>query len=270
VGRSTRLNSGSSDDNKSTGYPSVFRGREGKLNVQIIQYLAQNGPSLIYSVAQHLTSVSETKIHYPTVNRRIHQLLQAKYLVRAGTKMTKAGVKGDLYALGLRGQFAALAGMPDWKSGYLSEPSPKEIRQLISTASVKVDSPFVLFNQVIQEGQKGESLVEKEFIPEIIKGVRSGFIDLDSSDENAISTGFASLIARRIISMMERSGQHGLRNGDVSRVVEIAMQALDKSVRLSNNEPPIGDAVVGTRNSAMPHWANELKVLLRLYSVKYE
>jgi DNA-binding Lrp family transcriptional regulator len=263
------LNPGSSDGNKGITYPSAFRGREGKLNVQIIRILAQKGPSIIYAIAQQLKAESETKIHYPTVNRRVHQLLRAGYIEKAGTKLTKAGANEYLYALALRGEFAALAGMPDWKGGYLSEPSPSEIRQLLSTASARKKSPFALLNQISQQDQDGADLVQNKLAPELVRGVRGGFIDLDATEEDTISTSFAKLVARTIIDLSGRNGSSPKPSAE-SKPLRMLMDALDKPTLLVENDTTEGPASLDHQDCASQHWAKELRVYLKLYSVKFE
>jgi hypothetical protein len=178
-------------------------------------------------------------------------------------------VQGGLYALGLRGEFAALAGLPDWKGGYSSEPSPNDVRLLISTASGRKKSPFALFYQIFQEGQDGTALVEKELIPEIVKSVRSGFINLDAPEEDAISTSFASLVARRMIGLLERNGSDA-RYGAASKPLKLLMDALYKTTHQFGNESGSAFGSANHHITASPHWANELKVFLKLYSVKLE
>jgi hypothetical protein len=195
--------------------------------------------------------------------------LRSGYLEKAGKKVTKAGAHEDLYALALRGEFAALAGMPDWKGGYSSELSPSEMRQLLSTGSSRKKSPLALLNQITQDGEDGADLVEKEFMPEIVKGIRTGIINLDASVEDAISTSFASLVARTMIALLDRNGS-GPKLRTTSKPLRILMDALDRSTQLTENHAARGVLNPDHRHAASPYWANELRVFLKLYSVKYE
>lgn len=244
-------------------YPSVFRGREGRTNAQILRYLALNGPSLIYSVAQYLSSVSDTRVHYPTVNRRMHELLRRGYLKMAGTRVTKAGMASDLYANTIRGEFAALAGIPDGSGGYSSEFSPQQLRQLLSASSQSAGSPLTLFHHLLQEGWHGSTLVEAELVPALIAGVRTGYISVDAPDETAISMGFASLVARRMTELLDEAGSSPASGNSPSRLLQVLMRTLDKTAG-----PPrqAGARTGSSATSQVPNWASELKVLLRLYS----
>jgi len=267
-------------------YPAILKGREGRMNGQIIRYLALNGPSLIYSVAKDLGSRSQTKVHYPTVNRRMHELVRRQYVEKAGTRITKAGIPADLYTTRTRGDFAALAGILDSSGKYTSEMSPKEIRQMIASASSREGSPFVLLLHILEEGQAGIDLVDRELVPEIIKGVRSGYLNLDAVDEEVICSSFSSLIARKITSLMNPSGGHqSTRSVGVYRAhVDILMRSIEKTIApshhlVANAKASHKDNVGLTsrlrkqESQLTPisgRWGSELKVFLRLHSVRFE
>jgi hypothetical protein len=173
--------------------------------------------------------------------------------------------------LGLRGELAALAGMPDWKGDYSSEPSPKEIRQLISTASNRKGSPFCLLDQIIKEGKIGQSFVEKELIPEMVKSVRTGFINIDSANEDAINSSFASLAARQVTSATQKNGQSKSANENRSVHVKMLMHALEETIRQpSIKRESKSSGGRDLQSDQTFRWASELKVFLRLYAVKFE
>lgn len=262
-------------------YPAILKGREGKMNGQIIRYLALSGPSLIYSVAQDLASRSETKVHYPTVNRRMHELVRRQYLEKAGTKLTKAGVPADMYATRLRGDFAALAGIPDSSGRYSMELSPKETLQLIRIASHREGSPFLLFNDIIEEGQNGLEFVDRDLLPEIINSVRNGYLNIDALDEAVICSALAALVARKVASLLDSTAKNK-QSGASDRYrekVKLLMRSLDKLVT-SPSKPvanggklqeqggdPVQSATLKSELTPVSlQWVNELKVFLKLYS----
>ena len=272
-------------NNNIGAYPAIIRGREGRMNGQIIRYLALNGPSLIYSVSQDLASRAETKVHYPTVNRRMHELVRRQYLEKAGTRITKAGIPADLYATRLRGDFAALTGIPDSSGKYASELSPKEIRQTITIAASREGSPFVLFKYILEEGQSGIALVDKELVPEIVNSVRNGYLNIDALDEGVICSAFASVIARKMTNLMTMSGRHqsGKSKETHRDQVDILMRSLEKTLArnrdsVSNTRMLRKDVTdpsrLPTQKSriapVMNQWGNELKVFLKLHSVRLD
>jgi hypothetical protein len=248
------------------------------MNGQIIRYLALNGPSLIYSVAKDLASLSQTKVHYPTVNRRMHELVCREYLQKAGTRTTKAGVPADLYATTIRGDFAALAGVLD-VDGENAAMSPKEVRQVIANASLIEGSPFVLLAHLLGEGQSATELVDKELVPEIVNCVRNGYLNLDALDEGVICSAFASLISRKlaaIIATLSRDHSAGSREKHRG-YVDILMRSLEKSMTSSLHKVDkarrLQDARVLQKLHLAPissQWGTELKVFLKLHSVRFE
>jgi hypothetical protein len=273
------LNSGS--NNTIGAYPTLLKGREGKLNAQIIRYLALNGPSLIYSVKQDLALRSETKVHYPTINRRMHELLRQQFVQKAGKRTTKAGLPADLYATRLRGDFAALIGIPDNLGQYTFELSPKEIRQLVTAASSRQGSPFILFKHIFEEGPKGVELIDKILAPEIINGVRNGYINIDAPDEEVICSAFASVISRKMTELMgvvarPESVKTTEKQPDQ---VEIFSKSLDKiklparhsdKNKLIPKEELSAESLTSSQSYLAPvsyQWVNELKIFLRLDSV---
>jgi len=270
-------------------FPAILRGREGRMNGYIIRYLTLNGPSLIFSVAKDLASKSQTRIHYPTVNRRMHDLERQSYLEKAGTRTTKAGIPADLYATSIRGDFAALAGMPE-SFGEDVELSPREIRQMIRSASSRGGSPFGLLQYILEEGPGAEGLVDKELVPEIIKGVRNGYLNLDALNDGVICSAFASLVARKVIDIVSSSGpdNSGRSKEKYRHYIDILMSALEKTVASSkhadrrDNANFRSDSIVAkddldqlkrAKSWLAPvsrQWGNELKVFLKLHSVRFD
>lgn len=247
------------------------------MNGQIIRHLALNGPSLIYSVAKDLASRSQTKVHYPTVNRRMHELVHREYLQKVGTRATKAGAPADLYATTLRGDFAALAGMPANEGGNVVM-SPKEIRQVIANASSREGSPFVLLAHMLGEGQSAAELVDKELIPEIVNGVRNGYLNLDAL-EGVICSAFASLISRKITAIISTPGRDNSAGSREKHrdYVDILLRSLEKTVASSVHKVDKARRLQKghdlQKSQLVPvsrQWGSELKVFLKLHSVKLE
>lgn len=242
------------------------------MNGQIIRYLALSGPSLIYSVAKDLASRSQTKVHYPTVNRRMHELERRQYVQKAGTRTTKAGTPADLYATTIRGDFAALAGMPDTYGQNLVELSPKEIRQIIACASFREGSPFVLLASMLEEDQNAADLVNKELVPEIITRVRDGYLNLDALDDGVICTAFASIIARKVTDMISASRERSSRAKETHRdyVVDIMMRSLEKTTVSFVHKVDKAKEQNLQLTPISRQWCNELKVFLKLHSVRFD
>jgi hypothetical protein len=238
------------------------------MNGQIIRYLALNGSSLIYSVAKDLASRSQNKVHYPTVNRRIHELVRREYIEKAGTRTTKAGIAADLYTTTIRGDFAALAGILD-SNGKNVEMSPKEIRQVIANASLRKGSPFALLGDLLEEGQTAVNLVDEELVPEIIRGVRSGYLNLDALDTGVICSIFSSLVARTVTSISSSSG----RSKETESYYKILIRSLEKMMASAHGKgKELQEDKVQQKLQLTPiasQWGNELKVFLRLHSVRF-
>jgi hypothetical protein len=265
--------SGLSDKNVGA-LPAILRGREGRMNGQIIRYLALNGPSLIYSVAQDLASRSETKVHYPTVNRRMHELERKQFAEKAGTRMTKAGIPADLYATRLRGDFAAMAGIPDSSGNYTLDLSPKEIRQIVSLASARKGSPFALLMHMLEDGQNGIDLVDKELMPEIIGSVRNGSLNVDALDEGVICSHFALLVARKMTNLLSTPNRKNRSSLERRDQIDILVRTVEKILSPQSRSSKKGIRNVDMTSSqkvqltpVAPGWANELMPFLKLNSV---
>lgn len=248
------------------------------MNGQIIRYLALNGPLLIYSIAKDLASRSQTKVHYPTVNRRVHELLRRDYLQKAGTRMTKAGVPADLYSTTIRGDFAALAGMRD-DDGEHKTMSPKELCQVITIASHREGSPFLLLAYIRRDSQSGVELVDKELMPEIVNGVRNGYLNLEALDEGVVSSAFASLVSRKITAVMANLGQdRSAASREKHRgYIDILMRSLEKTMDPAGHKVGKASGVQEDRTSGelqikpvSTKWGTELKVFLKLHSVMFD
>jgi uncharacterized protein YsxB (DUF464 family) len=259
-------------------YLAIFRGKEGRMNAQIIRYLALNGPSLIYSVAKDLANQSETKVHYPTVNRRMHDLLAKQYVQKVGRRTTKAGAPADLYATTIRGDFAAIAGIPDASGEFKGELSPKEMRQLISTASAREGSPFALIQHILEDGQAGAELVDKELLPEIISCIRDGYLNLNALNDDVICSAFSSLVARRITAIRSSYAQdHNISKETLQNYFDVLMRSLEKTISPQSdahgmaieNEGQSTGAEQGDQEKMPPvsrRWATDLRVFLKLPS----
>ena len=92
-----------------SGRLSVFKGREARLNKAIFHTLALKGPQTIYEVCKEVRTqkgLKQTK--YTNVNRRIRNLEQSGYMIKAGAKKTQAGFQAALYQLTPRVYLAIL------------------------------------------------------------------------------------------------------------------------------------------------------------------
>lgn len=214
----------------------------------------------------------------------MHELVRRQYVEKAGIRITKAGVPADLYTNRIRGDFAAFAGIPDSSGNYASEMSPKEIRQMIASAASREGSPFVLLFHALQGGQTGVDLVDRELVPEIINSVRSGYLNLDAVDEEVICSAFSSLIARKITALMTTSsGRHAIKSVETYRGhVNTLMSSVDKMIAPShlaskakalhkdNMEPASGSSKQASQLTPISNrWCSELKVFLRLHSIRF-
>ena len=157
------------------------------MNGLIIRHLAVSGPSVIFSIAKELAKQSERKVHYSTVNRRIHGLESRAYVRKYGTQRTKAGAYSDVYFTTIKGDFAALA----------LDLSPSEQLKLLDNAGAKQGSPFLLMKRLVAKGLPLD-FVQRELLDEVTIGVKDGYINLEVLDKEVICSAFAALIARRL------------------------------------------------------------------------
>lgn len=269
------LSSGDYAASRTHALPLVFRGREGRLNARIIRFLALNGPSLIYSVSKFLSDTSKTRIHYPTINRRMHDLLNQNYLQKAGAKSTKTGVMADLYATTIRGDFAAFVDLAEGDDR-LVDLSPSQARQIIDAASKRHGSPFLLLEHISKDSSAGSSLVGTLLVPEIAKSVKNGYLNLEATDDSIMCSSFASVVARAVMGMMIKSGieanpQIGSKEG--GQYAKILLRCVDRM--LAEDRVPVNEN--GKDGSFSEHltpvpmrWAKELKVFLRLSAVSLD
>ena len=186
--------------------PPFLRGKDGRMNGQIIRQIAMMEPSTIFSIAKELGEQSENKVHYSTVNRRIHDLEERGYVREVGMKQVKSGNYSLSYFTTIKGDFAALA----------LDLTPSEQLKLLDNAGVKRGSPFMLMKGLIAKGLPLE-FVQKELLDEATKGVMSGAINLELLDKEVICGAFSTLIARRLRLVLgeERGREY------VSTVIEV-------------------------------------------------
>jgi hypothetical protein len=124
----------------------------------------------------------------------------------------------------------------------------------------------------------GADLVDKELVPEIIKGVRNGYLNLDALDDGVICSSFASLIARKVTTIMSNSSHDPSRSKEMHRgYIEILMSSLEKTM----SDHAVGKAISPEFVNSHPQqklqlkpisrqWASELKVFLKLHSVRLD
>lgn len=172
------------------------------MNGEIVRYLSLSGPSLIYQIAKSLASQSQTKVHYPTVNRRVHDLVHRDYLAEAGTRKTKAGIAASLFATTIRGDLGSLATGLDNRDQF----------KLIQSAGQKQNSPFALLKLMVDRGMDFE-FVQREFLSGIAEDLRNGYINIEALNEQVICAAFAASMARRLrIVMGEENGKEYVEN----------------------------------------------------------
>jgi hypothetical protein len=206
------------------------------MNGEVVRFLSVNGPSLIYQVAKELSSTSETKVNYPTVNRRVHDLVARGYLMPAGTKRTKAGAEAQLYQTTIRGDFGSLA------SG-LSAPQE---RKLILLAGTKPGSPFLLLKHMLDKGLPFE-FVQREFVSGVAGDLRNGYINIEALNEDVICSAFATSMARKLREVMGEGGREY-----VEQVLSI-LESLASPIRKPTQSPApaLGSALAGAGAGAM-------------------
>lgn len=166
------------------------------MNGEIVRYVSLSGPSLIYQVAKELSRNSETKVHYPTVNRRTHDLVARGYLKIAGSRKTKSGAEASLYVTTIRGDFGSLASGLD---------APQEYK-LVQLAGMKSGSPFVLLKHMLDRGIPFE-LVRREFLAAIREDLRNGYINIEALNEEVVCSAFATSMARKLREVMGSGGK---------------------------------------------------------------
>ncbi|MEM2129607.1 MAG: hypothetical protein QXZ70_03305 [Candidatus Bathyarchaeia archaeon] len=88
---------------------SVFKGREAKLNHAIFQTLAHKSPQTIYDIHKQIkTYRGYRRTKYANVNKRVKALEDSGYVIKVGTRKTKAGFLVSLYELTFRAYLAIL------------------------------------------------------------------------------------------------------------------------------------------------------------------
>jgi DNA-binding MarR family transcriptional regulator len=86
---------------------SVFSGREAKLNRAILQTLSEQGLLTIYDVhkkVKEMKGLGNTR--YANVNLRVKSLEKKGFVIRTGTKETKAGFTAALFETTTRAYLA--------------------------------------------------------------------------------------------------------------------------------------------------------------------
>lgn len=160
-------------------------GKEKWMNTQILRYLSLEGPAIPYQVRKAIEERSQNKIHYPTVNRRISDLVENGYLVDCGTKATKSGIKATLYETTSRGDLSALAIGLD----------PFELRRLIEKASKKENTPFSVIQYMLDNGYAYEKARE-ELLAYLINGVKIGIVNFSAQDEVIIAISLLLILLK--------------------------------------------------------------------------
>lgn len=231
---------------------ALLAGREGRMNGEIVRFLSLNGPSLIYQVAKELTSASETKVNYPTVNRRVHDLVARGYLRSAGTKRTKSGAEAQLYETTIRGDFGSLA------SGL---NAPQE-RKLILLAGTKPGSPFLLLKHMIDRGLPFE-FVQREFVSGVAGDLRNGYINIEALNEDVICSAFATSMARKLRGVMGEGGREYVEQ--VLRILQSLASPIEKPAQ--SPAQAFGSGLAGAGAGAMAQGATSRVLESRDYSV---
>ena len=203
----------------------LLRGKEGKMNREIILHLVSNGPSTIYSMASDLQKNSENTIHYSTVNRRIHDLETRDYVEKYGKVETKPGFDTDEFVTTIRGDFASLA----------LEMTPSQRRRMLANAGRRKNSPFMLIELVIENGIS--DMLQELLISSLALSVKNKHIDLEQPSEAVMCAGFASHIGYGIKRVL------ALDTGDLEKVLEAMQYLIFRSSafleQLDNHEEPL-------------------------------
>jgi hypothetical protein len=203
----------------------LLSGKEGKMNGEIVRYLSLSGPSVIYHVAKELSLTSQTKIHYPTVNRRVHDLVARGYLKVAGTRRTKSGAEAALYATTIRGDFGSLASGLNERQEY----------KLVQLAGTKPGSPFLLLKHMLDRGLPFE-LVRREFVTGLRDDLRNGYINIEALNEEVVCSAFATSMARKLREVMGEGGRE---------YVEQAVRILESLATPAKTQSPSPVAAFG-------------------------
>jgi DNA-binding PadR family transcriptional regulator len=183
----------------------LLRGKEGKMNREIILHLVSNGPSTIHSTTVQLQKNSDTTVHYSTINRRMHDLESRNYVEKYGKVGTMSGFETDEYFTTIRGDFAALA----------LKMTPSEQRKMLANAGRRKNSPFLLLEFLVENGLS--DLVDRLILPSLERAVKNKYIDLEQPSEGVLGAAFASLLGYRIRFLLN----HNWAKEDLKKTLEV-------------------------------------------------
>jgi len=94
---------------RNAGRISVFKGREARLNFAVFHILALKGPQTIYDIHKEVKALKGLRYtRYASVNKRVRSLEESRYIMKTGTKQTKAGFKASTYELSVIAYLALL------------------------------------------------------------------------------------------------------------------------------------------------------------------
>jgi hypothetical protein len=102
---------------------SIFKGREAKLNIAIFKCLEINGDLAIGEIQRHLIKQKNLEgTYYASINKRIHCLETAGYIIQASYKESQSGFKAKLYKLHAKAHLAI----------FLNQTSPEKVLNTIT------------------------------------------------------------------------------------------------------------------------------------------
>jgi hypothetical protein len=86
---------------------SIFKGREAKRNSAIFNCLQTNGAQTVGELQRHLNKQKDFEgTYYASINKRIHCLESAGYIIQGGYKESQSGFKAKLYKLHAKAELA--------------------------------------------------------------------------------------------------------------------------------------------------------------------
>jgi hypothetical protein len=124
---------------------SIFKGREAKLNFAIFKCLEINGAQTVSELLRHLIKQKELEgTYYASINKRIHCLESAGYIIQVSYKESQSGFKAKLYKLHAKAHLAI----------FLNQTSPETVLNNIT----ENDATIVLTTliEIVAHNQKKE------------------------------------------------------------------------------------------------------------------
>lgn len=176
---------------------SVFTGKDAKNNKLLLKILALNGPLHKFEIRKRIQN-GQVKIPYPTVSRRIDDLLRKKYLKMIKQRSPYRNLRVKAYSLSLRGTLVAIL-IPE-------VTSRENLLQFLKNASMV--NPFCDLSRALLENGSDFDFVSDVFVSSMRETISSGLLNLDVVDQENIIWVINFSISNRLGEMKDKLMQN--------------------------------------------------------------